>query len=64
MKPEQMSPDELIVQLLTTDYGGVALKRTCLIRLLRDPDLGRNALEILEGNPVKSLSNPSRPRDR
>jgi len=49
MKPEHMPATELIAQLLTTDYGGVEQKRTCLICLLRDPELSRNALEILEG---------------
>ena len=50
MKPEQMSPADLLAQLLTTDYGGVKQKRTCLIRLLQDPDLARKALKILEGD--------------
>ena len=50
MKPEHMSAPELLAQLLTTDYGGVEQKRTCLIRLLRDPGLAQKALEILEGS--------------
>ena len=50
MKPEQMSPAELLAQLLTTDYGGIEQKRACLIRLLLDPDLTQKALKILEGD--------------
>ena len=49
MKPEQLSPSELLAHLLTTDYGGVQHKRACLIRLLRNPELIRKVLEILEG---------------
>lgn len=50
MKPEQMSPAELLAQLLTTDYGGIEQKLACLLRLLRDPDLARRALKIMEGD--------------
>ena len=49
MKPEQLSPVELIGHLLTTSYGGVEYKRACLICLLRNPELIRKALEMLEG---------------
>ena len=48
MRPDQLSPAELLAHLLTTDYGGVEHKRACLIRLLHDPELIRKALEILE----------------
>lgn len=61
MKPEQMSPAELLAQLLTTDYGGIEQKRTCLIRLLRDPDLARKALKIQEedrGGPRPLFRSP------
>lgn len=48
MKPELLSPVDLLAQLLTTDYGGVENKCAYLICLLRDPELTRKAMEILE----------------
>jgi hypothetical protein len=49
MKLDQMSPADLLAQLLTTDFSGLEHKRTCLIRLLRDPEFSNRALGILEG---------------
>lgn len=51
MRTEELSPAELLDQLLTTDYGGVEQKRVCLIRLLRNPALATQALALLEHRP-------------
>jgi len=64
MKIEQMSASELIDQLLTTDYGGLSVKRSCLVRLLQDAALGQSALKILHHPSEQPLRNPNKPRDR
>lgn len=63
MKVEQLSVHELIVQLLTTDYGGVSVKRARLVRLLRDETLGQSALSLLEGPSEQPPSHPTNARD-
>lgn len=63
MKVEQLSVHELIAQLLTTDYGGVSVKRACLVRLLQDEALGQSALSLLKGSSGKPPSLPTNARD-
>ena len=47
MKHDEKPFADFLAQLLTTDYGGPQIKRRCLIRLLEEPDLARQALERL-----------------
>ena len=46
-----MDIDKLIEQLLTTDYGGVEVKRQAFVRLLQDPELIQQALRNLVPRP-------------
>ncbi len=63
MKVEQLSVHELIAQLLTTGYGGVLVKRACLVRLLQDETLGQSALSLMKGPPDQPPSHPTNARD-
>lgn len=63
MKVEQLSVHELIAQLLTTDNGGVSVKRAFLVRLLRDDALSQSALSLLKGPSELSPSHPTNARD-
>ena len=48
MKTLELTIQDLLAQLLTTDYGGVEQKRRYLMRLLKDPALIQAAVELLE----------------
>ena len=47
--PGNLSDDQLLGNLLTTDYQGVAFKRECLLRVLEDEGLQARLLEKLQG---------------
>ena len=63
MKVEQLTVHELVAQLLTTDYGGVSVKRACLVRLLQDETLGQSDLSLLKGSSGIPTSLPTNARD-